>query len=71
MTLWGMLGYNTIIFIAALTSVPADLYEAAEVDGANWMKKWLYITVPYLKPIILFMVIISTIGAMIDLPMYG
>jgi len=64
MTLWGMLGYNTIIFIAALTSVPRDLYEAAEVDGANWFKKWLYITVPYLKPIILFMVIISTISAM-------
>ncbi|CAM3896511.1 carbohydrate ABC transporter permease [Lederbergia lenta] len=64
MTLWGMLGYNTIIFIAALSSVPRDLYEAAEVDGANWMKKWLYITVPYLKPILLFMVIISTIGAM-------
>ena len=64
MTLWGMLGYNTIIFIAALTSVPTDLYEAAEVDGANWFKKWFYITVPYLKPIILFMVIISTISAM-------
>ncbi|KKI92490.1 ABC transporter permease [Bacillus sp. SA1-12] len=64
MTLWGMLGYNTIIFIAALTSVPRDLYEAAEVDGANWLKKWFYITVPYLKPIIIFMVIIGTINAM-------
>jgi cellobiose transport system permease protein len=64
MTLWGMLGYNTIIFIAALTSVPKDLYEAAEVDGANWLKKWFYITVPYLKPIIIFMVIIGTINAM-------
>ncbi|MFJ5760317.1 carbohydrate ABC transporter permease [Neobacillus sp. NPDC093182] len=64
MTLWGMLGYNTIIFIAALTSVPRDLYEAAEVDGANWLKKWIYITVPYLRPIIIFMVIIGTINAM-------
>ena len=64
MTLWGMLGYNTIIFLAALTSVPRDLYEAAEVDGANWLKKWFYITVPYLKPIIMFMVIIGTINAM-------
>lgn len=64
MTLWGMLGYNTIIFIAALTSVPRDLYEAAEVDGANWFQKWLYITVPYLKPIIIFMIIIGTINAM-------
>ncbi|MFD1174004.1 carbohydrate ABC transporter permease [Oceanobacillus picturae] len=64
MTLWGMLGYNTIIFIAALTSVPRDLYEAAEIDGANWFKKWLYITIPYLRPIIIFMVIIGTINAM-------
>lgn len=64
MTLWGMLGYNTIIFIAALTSVPRDLYEAAEVDGANWFKKWFYITIPYLKPIILFMVIMATITSM-------
>ncbi|PWU69358.1 carbohydrate ABC transporter permease [Gracilibacillus dipsosauri] len=64
MTLWGMLGYNTIIFIAALSSVPRDLYEAAEVDGANWFKKWFYITVPYLRPIILFMVIMGAITAM-------
>lgn len=64
MTLWGMLGYNTIIFIAAISSVPKDLYEAAEVDGANWFSKWFYITIPYLRPIILFMVIISTITSM-------
>lgn len=64
MNLWGMLGYNTIIFIAALSSVPRDLYEASEVDGANWFDKWIYITVPYLRPIILFMVIISTISSM-------
>ena len=64
MTLWGMLGYNTIIFLAALTSVPSDLYEAAEIDGANWLKKWFYITIPYLRSIILFMVIITTINSM-------
>ncbi|WP_059103001.1 carbohydrate ABC transporter permease [Shouchella shacheensis] len=64
MTLWGMLGYNTIIFLAALTSVPNDLYEAAEIDGANWFKKWFYITVPYLRSIIMFMVIITTINSM-------
>jgi len=64
MTLWGMLGYNTIIFIAAISSVPRDLYEAAEVDGATWYSKWLYITIPYLRPIIVFMVIVSTITAM-------
>lgn len=64
MTLWSMLGYNTIIFLAALTSVPRELYEAAEVDGGNWFQKWVYITIPYLKPIIMFMVIIGTINSM-------
>lgn len=64
MALWGMLGYNTIIFLAGLTSVPSDLYEAAEVDGANAFQKWFYITIPYLRPIIFFMIIMSTIGAM-------
>lgn len=64
MSLWGALGYNTIIFLAALQSVPRDLYEAAEVDGAGAVKKWWYITIPYLRPIFLFMVIIGTIGSM-------
>lgn len=64
MALWGMLGYNTIIFLAALTSVPRDLYEAAEVDGATWLQTWWYITIPYLRPIIMFMIIIGTINGM-------
>nr|WP_147675217.1 sugar ABC transporter permease [Numidum massiliense] len=64
MSLWGALGYNTIIFFAALQSVPRNLYEAAEVDGAGGVKKWWYITIPYLRPIFLFMVVIGIIGAM-------
>jgi len=64
MSLWGALGYNTIIFLAALQSVPRDLYEAAEVDGAGSLKKWWYITIPYLRPIFLFMIIMGTIGGM-------
>lgn len=64
MSLWGALGYNTIIFLAGLQSVPRDLYEAAEVDGAAGIKKWRYITIPYLRPIFLFMIVIGTIGGM-------
>lgn len=64
MGLWGALGYNTIIFLAALQSVPRDLYEAAEVDGASGISKWWYITIPYLRPIFLFMIIIGTINGM-------
>lgn len=64
MGLWGALGYNTIIFLAALQSVPKVLYEAAEVDGAGGIGKWWYVTVPYLRPIFLFMIIIGTINGM-------
>ncbi|MCM2999230.1 carbohydrate ABC transporter membrane protein 1 (CUT1 family) [Paenibacillus sp. VMFN-D1] len=64
MSLWGALGYNTIIFLAGLQSVPRDLYEAAEVDGAGGYKKWLHITIPYLRPIFVFMLIMGTIGGM-------
>lgn len=64
MSMWGALGYNTIIFLAALQSVPRDLYEAAEVDGANGLRKWLYITIPYLRPVFVFMVVMGTIGSM-------
>src|SRR5699024_7564058 len=64
MTLCGMLVYNTIIFIAAISSLSRDLYVADEVDVVNWYSKLLYITIPYLRPIIVFMVIVSTITAM-------
>jgi multiple sugar transport system permease protein len=64
MSLWGALGYNTIIFIAGLQSVPRDLYEAAEVDGAAGLKKWWYITIPYMRPIFVFMIVMGTIGSM-------
>ena len=64
MSLWGALGYNTIIFLAGLQSVPRDLYEAAEVDGAGNYRKWVNITIPYLRPIFVFMLIMGTIGAM-------
>lgn len=64
MSMWGALGYNTIIFIAGLQSVPRDLYEAAEVDGAGGLKKWMYITIPYMRTIFVFMIVIGTIGSM-------
>lgn len=64
MSMWGALGYNTIIFLAGLQSVPRDLYEAAEVDGASALHRWLYITIPYLRPIFFFMIVMGTIGGM-------
>ena len=52
-----------IIYLAALRSVPASLYEAAELDGANGIKKFFHITVPCISPTIEFNVIMSMIGA--------
>ena len=50
--------------LSALQTVPKDQYEAAQIDGANFMQKFWYITIPMLKPIILFTSINSTIGTL-------
>jgi cellobiose transport system permease protein len=64
MVIWRWTGYNAIIFLAGLQSISADLYEAARIDGAKRSQLFMYITVPLLKPFILFTVLISTIGSM-------
>ena len=62
-TVWQGLGYYMLIYLAGLQSVPNDLYEAAEIDGAGfWRKQW-NITIPMLRPIIFFVSVISTMGA--------
>ncbi|MGV8980685.1 carbohydrate ABC transporter permease [Clostridium sp.] len=62
--LWRWTGYNMIFYLAALQNVPTETYEAAELDGANSIQKFFYVTVPQLKPIILFTTIMSTIGTL-------
>jgi cellobiose transport system permease protein len=57
-------GYNTLIFLAAMQAVPRDLYEAAILDGAGRMRQFFSITVPMLRPTIVFIVITSTIGGL-------
>ena len=64
MVIWRFTGYNAIIFLAGLQSIPTDLYDAAKVDGANMVQVFFRITVPMLRPIILFTVIMSTIGGL-------
>ncbi|GAB3497639.1 carbohydrate ABC transporter permease [Nocardiopsis coralliicola] len=61
---WRWIGYNTLIYLAAMQSVPKDLYEAAALDGASRLRQFFQITIPMLRPTILFTVIISTIGQM-------
>uniref|UniRef100_UPI003F4C1699 carbohydrate ABC transporter permease n=1 Tax=Brachyspira catarrhinii TaxID=2528966 RepID=UPI003F4C1699 len=61
---WRWTGYNMILFLAAMQNIPEDYYEAATIDGANSWQKFLYVTLPSLKPIILFTSIMSTIGTL-------
>jgi cellobiose transport system permease protein len=61
---WRWTGYNALIFLAALQAVPADLYEAAELDGAGGVKQFWHITIPMLRPTLIFATLISTIGGM-------
>jgi lactose/L-arabinose transport system permease protein len=62
--LWRWTGYNMIFYLAALQNVPAETYEAAEIDGASSFQQFFHITIPQLKPIILFTTIMSTIGTL-------
>jgi cellobiose transport system permease protein len=61
---WRWTGYNALIYLAAMQSIPRDIYESAALDGASsWAQFWR-ITVPMLRPTIIFTVIISTIGGL-------
>jgi len=64
MVMWRWTGYNTIIYLSALQSISKDLYEAATIDGASKMQQFFYITIPMIRPMVIFTVILSTIGGM-------
>ena len=61
---WRWTGYNTVIVLAGLQGISEEVYEAARIDGANAVQRFFKITVPLLKPIILFIAITSTIGTL-------
>jgi len=63
MTVWHFLGYNVVILLAGLQSIPTQYYEAAELDGAGWWQKQRHITWPLLSPTTFFLAIIGLIGA--------
>lgn len=60
---WGAIGEGMIIFLAGLTAIPREYYEAATVDGANEYRKFINITIPLITPSILFQTLISAINA--------
>jgi cellobiose transport system permease protein len=57
-------GFNALIFLAAMQAVPRDLYEQAAIDGAGRVRQFFSVTVPMLRPTIIFVVITSTIGGL-------
>lgn len=61
--LWVQLGYRVFIYSASLTALPKELYESADIDGANGMQKFRNITVPLLKPTTFFLTITGVIGS--------
>ncbi|MET9951447.1 sugar ABC transporter permease [Streptomyces sp. NPDC006339] len=60
---WRWTGYNALIYLAAMQTVPRELYEAAALDGASRWRQFVHVTLPGLRPTILFTVVVSTIGA--------
>ncbi|MFG3600006.1 carbohydrate ABC transporter permease [Micromonospora chersina] len=61
---WRWVGYNALIYLAAMQSISKDMYEAAALDGASRRRQFWSITVPQLRPTIIFTLIISTIGGL-------
>ena len=61
-TVWWTVGFNTIIFLAALQDIPAELYEAAAIDGANAWQRFRHVTVPMLRPVTVLVITITLIA---------
>ncbi|GAA3083016.1 sugar ABC transporter permease [Pseudonocardia yunnanensis] len=64
MVAWRWFGYTALLYLASLQAVPRDIYEAASIDGAGGWQQFRYITVPSLRPVIIFTVVTSTIGGL-------
>jgi multiple sugar transport system permease protein len=63
LSIWQGAGFQMVIYLAGLQEIPADLYEAAEVDGANQIQQFLYVTLPQLRNTTIFVVVSTTILA--------
>ena len=61
---WRYVGFNVVLYLAALQTIPSDIYEAATMDGAGRLQQFFYITLPSLKPMIFFGVTLSVIGGL-------
>ena len=64
MIIWRWTGYNALIYLAAMQSIPKELYESAQLDGANGWEQFRYITLPGIRNVLIFTVTMSTIGGL-------
>jgi multiple sugar transport system permease protein len=62
-TVWWTLGFNAVIYLAGLQDIPRDLYEAASVDGASPVQQFRYITIPGLRRVLLFVIMITVLAS--------
>ena len=63
MSIWAGLGYNLVFFSAGISTIPQTLYEAAKVDGASWWGRFWNVTVPMLRPTLVFVVVMAVINS--------
>lgn len=63
LVIWAWLGYNMVIMLAGLQTIPSELTEAALIDGASPMQAFFFVTIPLMRPVILFSVVLSTMGS--------
>lgn len=61
--IWRHMGYMALLFLAGLQSIPKDVYEAAAIDGAGEVRSFWYITLPLLRPVLVFVLVTTIIGA--------
>jgi multiple sugar transport system permease protein len=64
MSIWQVVGYNMVIYLAGLQGIPEEFYEAAAIDGATGWRQFLHITVPLISPTTFFILIVSIIGSL-------
>ena len=61
LSVWKQLGFNMVVFLAGLQAIPVNRYKAAELDGANAWQQFLYITLPGLRPTLVFATVTTAI----------
>lgn len=64
MNIWSTIPFYMTLYLASLQDLPASIYESAEIDGANAIKKFFFITIPYLKPMTTYVILTSIIGTL-------